>query len=157
MRRINNKTQCWNWLGSKDRKGYGQVRINKKIQYVHRLMATLCFKFHTYETKTWVLHKCDNPSCFNPEHLFLGDRQSNIADMLRKGRQKKPRYEPTERDLFVLNLHHRGFSDAKIARLLSISRSYSQHIRSKFNKSYGHLARRGNVSAQIETILQRSN
>lgn len=77
---------CWIWLGYKQKFGYGQVRINGKLHKTHR---------YAYE-QTYgpipdglvVLHKCDNPSCCNPEHLRLGTHADNVADRVSKGRTK---------------------------------------------------------------------
>ena len=87
-RKINPETGCWEWKGCKLIDGYGgiKIRINKIgfMKKVHRV---------AYETYVgpipegiFVLHHCDNPPCFNPEHLFLGTHQTNMDDMYSKGR-----------------------------------------------------------------------
>lgn len=79
-------TGCWNWTASTAGKGYGQVRIPKTRRnvYAHRLSWGL----HRGEVPDgmMVLHKCDNPLCVNPAHLFLGDGGVNLQDMAAKGR-----------------------------------------------------------------------
>ena len=80
---------CWTWLGQKDRNnGYGtfSVLINGKSKNIkaHRFSWTL---FNgEIPAGLWVLHKCDNPQCTNPDHLFLGDRKKNMDDAAEKGR-----------------------------------------------------------------------
>lgn len=78
-------TGCWLFLGQLYRNGYGKINVAKKTTSAHRV---------SYETfkgeigELWVLHKCDTPCCINPDHLFLGTRQDNVDDMMRKGRKQ---------------------------------------------------------------------
>ena len=77
---------CWIWTGKLDRHGYGRIFINGKEGFVHRH----AWRQHRGDHgPLFVLHKCDVPACCNPDHLFLGTQQDNLADMLRKGRHKK--------------------------------------------------------------------
>lgn len=80
-------TPCWEWQGCRCR-GYGQMCVKQKMKFVHRLMYTE--KVGPITTPC-VLHKCDNPPCCNPDHLFLGTMADNCADRDRKGRQVTPR------------------------------------------------------------------
>jgi hypothetical protein len=75
---------CWNWPFGKNRKGYGLFSLNGKTTSVTRWM----YKFATGKNpgKKFVCHKCDNPSCFNPDHLWLGDAYANMRDMVLKKR-----------------------------------------------------------------------
>lgn len=75
---------CFNWKLSGDRKGYGQTGMAGGTRYAHIL---------SYETfrgpvppGLYVLHKCDNPRCINPAHLFLGTQLDNMRDCISKGR-----------------------------------------------------------------------
>jgi len=69
-------------------KGYGQVYFLGKVRLVHRLAAYYFFGTDI-DTKNDVMHKCDNPSCFNPEHLLVGTRADNMEDARIKGRLKR--------------------------------------------------------------------
>lgn len=76
---------CWLWLGAPTNEmGYGQINDGNRLQKAHRVSWIL----HCGEIPDglWVLHKCDNPACVNPQHLFLGDLQANVDDMHKKGR-----------------------------------------------------------------------
>lgn len=77
---------CIEWQGAKDGCGYGGIRINGKYIKVHRLVWSL--KNGEIPIKMEVCHHCDNPSCFNPKHLFLGTHTDNMQDMKTKGRNR---------------------------------------------------------------------
>lgn len=75
---------CWIWQKSRNRDGYGLVGVKGTARHAHRVMAE-----HLYgplKTKQYVCHSCDEPSCVNPAHLWVGDQQQNMNDMTRKGR-----------------------------------------------------------------------
>jgi hypothetical protein len=77
---------CWEWLGGGNGKGYGQVRINYRQVGTHQAAWEL---MHGAIPKgLWVLHKCDNRACCNPDHLFLGTAKDNAMDMSVKGRHR---------------------------------------------------------------------
>jgi hypothetical protein len=77
---------CWEFLGSKDKDGYGVFGHGRGKQLrAHRAS----FEFHKKISAKdlFVCHSCDNPSCINPDHLFLGDAKENTKDMIKKGRK----------------------------------------------------------------------
>jgi hypothetical protein len=87
------KTQtCWNWIGAKQTGGYGHFYLGtvngKKVK---RLAHRYSYELHNGPIPAGmdVLHKCDNPGCVNPEHLFLGTQATNDADRDAKGRQAR--------------------------------------------------------------------
>lgn len=75
---------CWEWIAGKHGFGYGMFCINSKNERAHRVAWELTNG--EIPDGLWVLHKCDNPCCVNPNHLFLGTVQDNIEDMINKGR-----------------------------------------------------------------------
>lgn len=78
------KNGCWVWQKSLSKKGYGNLYFNRKTLKAHRESYRL---FNgEFDNKLHVLHKCDNPSCVNPEHLFLGTNLDNVEDRVKKGR-----------------------------------------------------------------------
>lgn len=74
---------CWNWTARKTPQGYGRISINNVNKLAHRaayeFMVGPIGDLH-------VLHRCDNPSCVNPDHLWLGTNLDNVADKVAKGR-----------------------------------------------------------------------
>lgn len=83
---------CWLWLGNRfrHRNGYGAFTCRPHgifQQRAHRIAWKL-FR-GDIDPARHVLHRCDNPSCVNPDHLFLGDQALNMKDKVRKGRQNR--------------------------------------------------------------------
>lgn len=80
--------ECILWQGSKDATGYGRVRLAfaPGINFAHRLSYFVANG--PFDLSLRVCHRCDVPSCVNPEHLWLGTQRDNIDDMLRKQRQR---------------------------------------------------------------------
>lgn len=82
--------ECWNWQAYKTPRGYGQFSpTHDKPERANRFCWTICCG--PIPAGYYVLHSCDNPSCVNPAHLFLGTPQDNMDDMRRKGRAR-PRH-----------------------------------------------------------------
>lgn len=82
---------CWLWLGSLHGKGYGHFRLNGNVEKAHRAGFAL-FK-SDIPGGMQVLHRCDVRCCVNPEHMFVGTHQDNMADMVAKGRARAPQGE----------------------------------------------------------------
>ena len=80
----NNENDCWIWNGSKHRQGYGHIRYNGKTALAHRVSWMIYNGGISEGIK--VCHYCDEPSCVNPEHLFLGTQLDNVEDCIKKGR-----------------------------------------------------------------------
>jgi hypothetical protein len=83
-----NPDGCWPWLGAIDIWGYGFLNIKPTLIKSHRASWILT-NGRMITSDEHVLHRCDNPPCCNPAHLFLGDNDMNVADMVAKGRQSK--------------------------------------------------------------------
>lgn len=77
---------CWIWIGHTDKDGYGHFRFGGKMVRCHRLV--LSFINGEVSPDKLVCHKCDNPPCVNPDHLFLGSSLDNQRDMSLKGRRR---------------------------------------------------------------------
>ena len=85
--RVKIKEGCWEWNGSFLKFGYGRFVIDKKEYQAHRVSYEL---FNgPIPDGMCVLHRCDNPPCTNPKHLFLGTKNENRKDAVSKNRQAK--------------------------------------------------------------------
>lgn len=80
---------CWEYQGARDKDGYGFMKVREYQHRTHRLAWELTHGPIT--DGLHVLHRCDNPPCCNPEHLWLGTEADNAADRDRKGRTNYPR------------------------------------------------------------------
>ncbi len=81
---------CWIWKGH-TKKGYGYFSHHQILYRAHRISYFLVYG--SIPENAFVCHKCDNPSCVNPQHLFLGSPRENTQDMISKGRLNKSRGE----------------------------------------------------------------
>ena len=76
---------CWLWTGATTPTGYGKITASTGVTtYAHRLSWVL--RHGEIPSGAYVCHKCDTPSCINPDHLFIGMAQDNSKDAVLKGR-----------------------------------------------------------------------
>lgn len=124
---------CWEWQGTRDRKGYGKITINKATWRAHRY-AYLHFKGNMDGLS--VLHKCDNPCCCNPDHLFLGNAVDNALDMIQKGRGG--RVKLTIAQIFkIRELYASGMGRKQISEQLNVKRRTVDNVVN--GKRWSHL------------------
>jgi hypothetical protein len=81
---------CWVWVGQKDWKGYGKIKLNGRTMGVHRVS----YELHVgpiIPPDSYVVHSCDVPACCRPDHLSLGTPRDNERDKIAKGRRPSTR------------------------------------------------------------------
>ena len=128
---------CWEWIASRDKKGYGAFGLNGKRVQSHRLSAAMA---GLDIEGLCVCHKCDNPSCVNPDHLFAGTKADNNRDMVEKGRASRFKgsmnkgsahgnSKLTEEDVVEIKERLRaGETQTSIAKDFGVSRITVSHI-----------------------------
>lgn len=137
--------ECWEWKASLTTSGYGKIAISKNGKDTHDGAHRFLYALLNGELKNnvWVLHKCDNRKCVNPNHLFGGTRNDNIQDMISKGRRsstagsKNGRSKITESDLpHIREMLKNGNKLVDISAEFKISISRVSAI--KNNKNWKH-------------------
>lgn len=120
---------CWEWNGRRHEDGYGEIDWHGKTKKAHRVAYELTFG--SIPQGMNVCHRCDNPPCCNPAHLFLGTQSENIQDMDNKGRRNS-KYPV-----------HRGekhpFHKLSIAKVSEIRKRYAsgEITQSELGEEYG--------------------
>ncbi len=89
-------SSCWLWTAAKCSSGYGNFFFEGRVQQAHRA-SWLMFN-GAIPDSLFVLHRCDNPACVNPDHFFLGDHQANADDKMAKGRHSEKNKTHCRRD-----------------------------------------------------------
>ena len=137
-----NDNGCWDWMGAKNKKGYGSLSYQNKTTIAHRLSYSLFVG--EILNGLHVLHRCDRPNCINPNHLFLGTDLDNSNDKIYKGRFVACYGEDNGNskltDDHVLDIKNKiknGFSFASIARKYEVSETTIAYIAK--NKIWRHI------------------
>lgn len=139
---------CWIWNGCKNIHGYGEIKPNR----VHMNASRASWIAHKGKIQKglFVLHACDNRSCTNPDHLFLGTAKDNMQDMIKKGRNKTLRGEDcsysklnNEIVLGILEKVKNGISTSIIAGDYNITSKYVNEI--KRGNKWAHVGDRTEI------------
>lgn len=148
-------TGCWLWTAAVTSQCYGRFSVGRKTLRAHRVAYELYIGI--IPDGLHVLHKCDQPPCVNPEHLFLGTHADNTADMCAKGRQARVRGDTNGTRLHPERVvrgesHHsaklteeqvrairaaEGLSHQCLADAYGVSRPHISYIRS--SKKWAHI------------------
>ena len=137
--------ECWEWQAFRNKFGYGRFFFNGKKHQAHRIAWTLtngAIPKMEDGQRVCVLHHCDNPSCCNPSHLFLGTQKENVKDMVMKMRglvgEKNGRAKIDEMDVYFIRYWLKnGYSQRKIAEIFKIKKS--QVCRINTGETWRHL------------------
>lgn len=124
---------CWEWQAWKDPKGYGYFFFNGKKTRAHR--ASFAIHRGVIPEDLIVMHSCDNPSCVNPEHLFVGTYSDNANDMHSKGRGNTPHGERHSQSKLkrkdipkIRCMSNEGKTSKHIAAMFNVSKGAIQHV-----------------------------
>jgi hypothetical protein len=117
---IKGPAECWLWKGDTLASGYARVSITHDHYIGSRVAWELTYG--PIPKDLLACHKCDNPPCCNPNHLFLGTAKDNHNDMVQKGRCKTVKILTDEIVFNIRLLHVEGLSNPSIAKKLNISR-----------------------------------
>lgn len=137
--KVNKSNGCWNWTAWKDPHGYGRFLIKRYDHVFAHRMAWALSRGTTElpHSSQLVCHHCDNPSCVRPEHLFLGTNADNMADKVRKGRNRtgnsvgesNGHAKLTEKDVVELRaLYSRKTPVREIAEQFGVSKAHVYQI-----------------------------
>jgi len=139
--KVDKSGDCWKWTASKAN-GYGIFRINNKKVYAHRFSWLI----HNSPVPVgmYVCHRCDNPGCCNPGHLFLGTAKDNMQDAKKKGRlaigEAHGRSKLTAKDVQEIRSLYRirgEYSGKVLAKLFGVNKSAISKIVN--NKKWRHV------------------
>lgn len=144
-----NGMSCLEWQGSRTAQGYGRITVGSKLNGTRKLIAAHRASWQEFRGPIpeglCVLHRCDNPSCCNPAHLFLGTNLDNVNDRTAKGRNVNLRGEDHGRaklrpaDVLVIRkLLADGETNRGIASKCGVSHATIARIRQ--NRSWAHVA-----------------
>jgi hypothetical protein len=150
--RLDRTGLCWLWTGALDERGRGRVWHNGRLKLHHRAVWEILMG--PIAEQALLCHHCDNPTCANPAHLYVGDGKTNVADMFRRNRawqqQDPERMRDFGRASGARNDWAKGGANPK-AKLLP---EQVEQIRSSFGSSY-QVARAFGVNASTVQRIRK--
>lgn len=130
-------TDCWNWQGTRQWSGHGEIHYEGKTSRAHRV-SYRAFKGEIPDGMA-VCHSCDNPACINPDHLWLGSQAENLADMREKGRGTEGQTHPNAKltEAAVREIRASKETSHALGRKYGVSHSLIVNVRQR--KAWRHV------------------
>ena len=122
--KVDKSGDCWEWTAAKCSAGYGHLRIDGGLVSAHRFVFAL--EGIDIPSGMCVCHKCDNPACVNPDHLFIGTYGDNMQDMHNKSRHyKAPKKVTRDQARVIRKIFQRtpGAGQARLANHFGVSQT----------------------------------
>jgi len=133
--KVDKSGECWMWTGCTDKNGYGFFRHKGKNLKAHRFVLELMAA--PAKPNELVCHHCDNPSCVNPQHLFIGDNSANQQDAAKKGRCRGQILIP-EDVLRIRDMLRSGGKIKDIAHVFGVSQKQISSIKNGTKWAHVH-------------------
>jgi len=130
-KKVNKSEACWEWNAARDRKGYGKFWDGNFLWLAHRYSWKL--HFGPILGDTMILHKCNNPGCVNPNHLYAGDNCTNMLDAIKAGTHSTPYIRKLD-DAAVTRIRDfisQGKSHGEISAICDVSTTTVSRIRNR--------------------------
>lgn len=112
--KVDVSTDCWEWTGFRDRKGYPRVRVGSLIDGTRRKANACRVSLELFvgpiAEGLWACHHCDNPGCVNPKHLYVGTAADNGRDI--RVRRRAVGKHPDRRGSLNPNYKHGRYSQS---------------------------------------------
>jgi len=137
---IKNWNDCWLWSGSFQKNGYGYLSVSQKNLSAKRVSWAIHNKKNP--GNNFICHKCDNPKCVNPAHLYAGTPQDNSNDMKERNRslrgEKCPAAKLSNDDVVeIKNRYHNGELQRLLAKEFGVTREHVNKIINGKKRVYG--------------------
>lgn len=140
--KVSKSNDCWEWQGSINNAGYGQITVGGKCQTAHRFAWQL--HHGAVPAEIYVCHKCDNRKCVNPDHLFLGSQSDNMQDRRQKGRQ----------NIAKGGKHHSAkLTDDQVSKIRQLPASEYITAAEEYGVTVRHIVRVANYKARTAIFL----
>lgn len=137
---------CWLWKGSSNYFGYGQVSVGRRPQMAHRIALGLDLG-RPVKTGSLALHRCDNPPCCNPRHLYEGSAADNANDRVVRGRSNTEQLSRTRIE--------RGVARGERNPRAKLDRAKADEIRRKYAAGHGSQQTLANEYGVDQTLISR--
>lgn len=140
---VRSEDECWKWTAATSPSGYGEFWFPQRGKHTRAHQVSWILKYGDIPEGLGVLHKCDNPSCVNPKHLFLGTNLDNNKDRDAKGRRIQGTvYFGVEHPQHGTNSPHNKLTESQvleIVKLKEIGELSNNQIATAFGVSSGYI------------------